>query len=187
MCAEPFEAGAEKCPSCGESLVRRSAPPKDGLSTFAIVVLCGLVLCVVSSVIAAIAIPGVVQPRRTGNEYAAIGALKTINTAQTLFRESDKEADGTLDYGSLTELSDVTYIDAILGGGQKQGYLFQAAPSPTTPEFLWMAVANPAVPGTTGDRYFVTNQAGIIYYSTTTPFVLTPDCAIPAHAVPLGR
>lgn len=171
---------AEDRPGC-------PGPAQGGLSTLTVVVLCAVGLCVVSSVVAAIALPGLVQTEWVDNESAAIGALKTIGTAQTMFRETDKEGDGTLDYGSLRELSDVQVIDAVLGGGQRQGYRFQAAASPTTPGSLWMAVASPTAPGTTGDRYFVTNHAGVIYYSPTTPFSITPDCAIPAHALPLGR
>lgn len=188
MCAEAMPDGATKCPSCGESLARTSPPAKSGLSTIAIVALCGAGLCLVSSVVAAIAIPGVIQPRGAGTEAAAIGALKMINTAQTLFREADKDEDGTLDYAmSLAELSNTTLIDAVLGSGQKRGYVFQVAASPTTPEFMWMATASPTTPGTSGKRYFVINHAGVVYYSTTAPFPITTDCAIPSGALPIGR
>jgi hypothetical protein len=149
---------------------------------------CGtLVLVIIAGGIAA-------SPRRRppGNESAAIGALKTINTSQTLFREGDKELDGTLDYGNLQELSNTTLIDAVLGSGVKQGYLFEVRPSPTTPEFLWFAVANPALPGTTGDRYFCTNHMGIIYYTGSAggPIALFdggPECTIPARLLPVRK
>jgi hypothetical protein len=188
MCAEPIKADASKCPSCGEALVDgKAAPKKSGLPLVAILAVCAVGLCGFVAVIAAIAIPNLIEARKHGNEAAAIGALKTINTAQALFRESDREADGLLDYGSLTELSDATFVDPVLGGGQKQGYMFQSVASPTTPEFLWMATATPMTPGKTGDRYFVTNHAGVIYYSNDAPFSITPDCEIPPNAVPVGR
>jgi len=188
MCAEPIKADATKCPSCGESLVATAAPKKSGLPMIAIVAILAMVLVGVGCILAAIAIPSLAPARKPGNEAAAIGALKMINTSQTLFREADKDEDGTLDYaGSLTELSAATLIDGVLGTGSKQGYTFQVAVAPATPEFLWMAVASPLVPGSTGDRYFVTNQAGVIYYSTTAPFTITADCAIPGNATPLGR
>jgi hypothetical protein len=189
LCAEPVEAGAEKCRSCGESLVRRTGAGSSATPGARLGVVLGLLgLCVVLGLVA-VAIPSLIPTSMTPrNEAFTIGSLKTINTAQTLFREGDKDADGTLDYGALAELSDAGLIDAVLGGGQKNGYVFQVAASPTTPEFLWMAVASPAAPGTsTGVRHFVTNQAGVIYYSTTTPFAITPDCAIPAGAVPVGK
>ena len=64
-----------------------------------------MIVIAIIAIIAAIAIPNLIEARKNGNETAAIGALKTIGTAQSLFREADKEADGNLDYGSLAELS----------------------------------------------------------------------------------
>jgi hypothetical protein len=120
---------------------------------------------------------------------APIGALKTINSSQTLFREGDKEGDGTLDYGTLAELNDAALIDSALGSGRKDGYVFQVRPSPHTPELLWMAIANPEEPGVTGDRYYVTNQAGIIYYtgSLGSAFELNEACEIPPNTLPVGK
>lgn len=197
MCAEPIKDGAAKCPSCGEVLLdgndgndgKVAAPKKgNGLVIVLVLALGAVFLCGLVGIVAAIAVPNLLQARKHGNEAAAIGALKSINTSQSIFREGDLEGDAILDYaGSLAELSAATLIDGVLGGGVKQGYAFQVAASPTTPEFLWMAVASPIVPTTTGGRYFVTNHAGVIYYSNTTPFAITPDCEIPAHAVPVGR
>src|SRR5512143_2012244 len=95
------------------------------------------------------------------NERAAVGALKTITTSQSVFREGDKEQDGNLDYGMLTELSNVTLIDAVLGKGSKQGYYFSCTYSTTTSEFLWFACANPQVATSSGDRYFETSSGGV--------------------------
>src|SRR5687768_18051459 len=98
-----------------------------------------MIVIAIIAIIAAIAIPNLIEARKHGNEAAAIGALKTINTSQTLFREGDKENDGTLDYGSTNELSNTTLIDAVLGSGSKQGYEFAVGASSSTPEFLWFA------------------------------------------------
>jgi DUF2950 family protein len=55
--------------------------------------------------VAAVAIPNLLSPRSGGNEAAAIGALKAISHAQLLYREQDKDGDGTLNYAaSLEEL-----------------------------------------------------------------------------------
>ncbi len=126
--------------------------------------------------------------RADANEAAAIGALKTISTAQTLFREGDKEGDGELDYArDLKELADAQLIDAALGSGTKQGYVFETAASPTTPAFLWMATARPERPGTTGARYFAINHAGVVYHRADAPFEITPECDMPPGARPVGR
>ena len=185
MCAEalPQDADLAQCPHCGHAL-----RPKAGMSTWLILLIVVGGLCVVSvpviAVIAAIAIPNLIEARKHGNEAVAVGALKTITTAQTLYREGDKDDDKVFDYGSLRELSDVMLVDGILGTGTKQGYFFQCQPSTTTSEFLWMATADPAMPMTTGNRWFAVNQAGIVYYSDLAPIDLdTTTCELP----PPGR
>ncbi len=42
---------------------------------------------------------------------------RPLKKGEVLFREGDKEDDGNLDYGMLTELSNVTLVDAILDRG----------------------------------------------------------------------
>lgn len=150
-----------------------------------------MIVIAIIAIIAAIAIPNLIEARKHGNEAAAIGALKTINTSQTLFREGDKDGNSRLDYGSLLQLSDTTLIDGVLGSTLKQGYVFACQPASTTPEFLWFATANPASPTTTGDRYFCTNHAGVIYYTglngATIP-MNTSNCDIlPTTTLPVGK
>ena len=63
-----------------------------------------------------------------------------------------------------------------------------AAGGRTTSEFIWFATASPALPGTTGDRYFVTNHEGVTFYTSEAPFELNNiDCTIPATVRPVGR
>ena len=49
-----------------------------------------------------------------------------------------------------------------------------------------MAVANPVLPSTTGDRYFAINHEGVIYYSAIAPIPLTDDCTVPADRLASG-
>ncbi|HZU96986.1 MAG TPA: prepilin-type N-terminal cleavage/methylation domain-containing protein [Planctomycetota bacterium] len=148
-----------------------------------------MIVIAIIAIIAAIAIPNLLQARKNGNEAAAIGALKTFATSQSIFREGDKEQDGNLDYGMLSELNNTQLIDTVFGSGTKQGYLFQGAYSFSTSEFLWFAVANPSIAGTTGDRYFSSNMAGVIFYTTSGNLALdTNSCLLPAQGViPTGK
>lgn len=147
-----------------------------------------MIVVAIVAVVSSIAIPNILSARKHGNETAAVGALKTIAVVQTIFREADKDRDGRADYGTLSELSSTQLIDSVLGSGTKQGYLFQASYSTTTSEFLWFAVANPAAPKTTGDRYFETNQNAVIFYTTAGAFTLnTTTCGIAAGARPVGK
>src|SRR4029077_4511854 len=117
-----------------------------------------MIVIAIIAIIAAIATPNLIAARKHANEASAIGALKTLSSTETMFREGDRERDGNLDYGMLSELNNTQLVDSVLGSGTKQGYMFQATYSFTSSEFLWFALANPMLPGTTGDRYFAINQ-----------------------------
>jgi hypothetical protein len=170
--------------------VSEPAEKKSGRGLRAVLALfgCGVLaggLCLVQEIRLETYNPGF---ERRDNETAAIDACKTIAMAESIFREQDKDENGALDYGSLAQLSATQLVDDVLGSGTKTGYLFRVAASVSTSEFLWFATASPAEPGVTGNRYFCTNSAGIIFCTTTGPFSLnTTDCVIPANAIPVGK
>jgi hypothetical protein len=131
--------------------------------------------------IVALSLPKLVESRKHSNEASAIGALKAIASAESRFREGDAEQDGNLDYGMLSELAATGLIDAEVGTGTKAGYRFSANYSFTTSEFLWFGSTAPTRAGMTGDRSFVTNQAGLIYYTTgLAPTLDTLSCDLAA-------
>jgi prepilin-type N-terminal cleavage/methylation domain-containing protein len=148
-----------------------------------------MIVIAIIAIIAAIAIPNLMAARKHGNEASAIGALKTIVTAETMFNTKDAEKDGNLDYGMLSELLNSQLIDPVLGNGTKSGYLFQASYSFTTSEWLWYGVANPALPSETGDRYFATNIGGNIFYTSSVYCPIDTDtCLLPANGLnPVGK
>jgi prepilin-type N-terminal cleavage/methylation domain-containing protein len=150
-----------------------------------------MIVILIVGIIAAIAIPNLIEARKGGNESAPIGALKTISAAQSLFRESDKEEDGNLDYGTLAELAaagTTGLIDSVLGSGTKHGYLYAASYGASTSEFIWFATARPAIPGTTGDRYFCANHEGVTFWTVSQAFRLnSADCTQPGGVLPVGR
>ena len=184
-CATQIPDTAKQCEHCGWEA------PRSGLAVAGIVLLAVLGLgClgfVLLGLVVALVVPTHNHDRKGGNEAAAIGALKTLSMAQALYREGDKDGDEVFDYGTLSELSETTLIDGILGSGTKQGYLFTCQPVATTPEFLWTATATPAVPGTTGVRYFGTNHTGVIYVSRTAPVRFDAEGEVLGDAVPLGN
>jgi Tfp pilus assembly protein PilE len=128
-----------------------------------------LTIVAIICIIAAIAIPNLIEARCGGCESAAIGALKTIGGAQALFREADKE--GPVRAGDVGQ----DRPDRSRTGGTKQNYLFEATYGSTSSELLWIATASPRSPGSHGDRYFVTNH------------VLNTDCTIPPGMKTVGR
>jgi hypothetical protein len=124
---------------------------------------------------------------KPSGERAAIGALKTLSSAQSLFREADKEGDGILDYAeNLGELAKVGYIDAVLGSGRKLGYTFQLCNGSKAPEFTWMAVASPITSVKGSPRHLAINHQGVIYTSPTAFKLDRESCEIKGGTV-LGR
>jgi len=129
-----------------------------------------IVIMILGSV-AAIAIPNLLAARKNGNEAAAIGSLKAIGTAQRLFREADKEGDGTFDYGDLSELGNAGLVDPYLGAGLKQGYVFATQAGSSARTFVFWTTGDPSVQGGSGEKNFASNHTGVIYYTVGTPLV----------------
>ena len=132
-----------------------------------------MIVIAIIAIIAAIAIPNLLSARKNGNEGAAIGALKTLANAQTLYREGDKDTDGTQQYATqIADLNNSTtggaatedLVDGVLAAGAKQGYNF--AVESNNAQFTWFGTAEPAVAGTTGDRAFSTNHSGVIWFTS---------------------
>jgi prepilin-type N-terminal cleavage/methylation domain-containing protein len=147
-----------------------------------------LVISIIA-VLAALALPNLMAARRHANEAASVATLRTVAVAETAFRERNTEGDQNYDYGMLSELSNVQLIDSILGAGLKQGYVFEATYSFLSSDYLWFSIATPALVRETGDRYFSTNNAGVIFYTTGTSIALdTSSCLLPRTSlVPTGK
>lgn len=185
FCGEPIDHLAGTCPRCGEPICESGISPRTVIAFCVGALVVGL-LCMVGG-LAVVLGPRLVAGSKRENEEAAISGLRAIEVAQALFREGDRDRDGRPDFGDLQELKDAMCVGAVLGSGTKDGYVFQVAVSPTSPESLWMATATPVAPGRTGDRYFMIDHQGVIDYSTIAPFAITPDCAAPAGALHLDR
>ena len=67
-----------------------------------------LIVITVLAIVVAIALPGLLRARLSTNESAAIGAMRSLTTAQTQFRGAiikDRDEDSTGEYGYFTELA----------------------------------------------------------------------------------
>jgi prepilin-type N-terminal cleavage/methylation domain-containing protein len=128
-----------------------------------------MIVVAIIAIIAAIAIPNLLRARLASNESAAIGALRTISSAQAAFQSSaasDNDGDGTGEFASLAWMTNAVppFIDEVLGGGTKSGFTFTITTSGVidTAESLWEAQANPATFGTTGNRTFYVDESGVV-------------------------
>lgn len=122
---------------------------------------------------AAIATPKLIESRLPGNEAAAIGTLKFIESSQRLYKEQ-----GHKSFGSLEELQREAMKGYYLKDGVKQGYRFTCQASKTQPSTVWWATAVPVEPGKTGQRHFLINQLGELYFDRSKPVVPDPESGL---------
>lgn len=122
-----------------------------------------VIVVAIVAVIVAVAIPNLLEARKSANEASAISSLRTLVTSQALFRDTDPDGDGLADYATLTELETLSLIDSVLASGTKSGYLFVLTPT-VNPPFAWNATADPGSPRT-GTRHFFVDESGVIHWS----------------------
>jgi type IV pilus assembly protein PilA len=148
-----------------------------------------LIVVAIIGIIAAIAIPGLLRARMSGNEASAIGSLRAINSAQVSYSAS---------CGQGGYASSLTILGTPCGAGATQGYISPDL-NPATPGVTvvgtgvsksgynvdlvagagvagpndgngtatitdYLATAVPTTIHTTGERGFNTTAAGTIFF-----------------------
>jgi type IV pilus assembly protein PilA len=135
-----------------------------------------LIVVAIILIIAAIAIPNLLRARIAANESAAVGALRTLNTAQISYNS----AYPTVGFAStLTVLSQgdstcnppdsggACFIDSALASGTKSGYSFALSGVSGTPASTYQFIASPVAPNQTGVRYFCSFADAVIRVNPT--------------------
>ena len=142
-----------------------------------------LIVVAIIGIIAAIAVPGLLRARISGNEASAIGSMRAVVSAQADY--------SGLNRGYATNLTRLAFLcpqqivpfispDLNTNGVAKSGYTFTlangangvAAPLdcggtgvPTSTTFY--GTATPQAIGTTGNRAFATNVGSALWQDTT--------------------
>jgi prepilin-type N-terminal cleavage/methylation domain-containing protein len=132
-----------------------------------------LVVVAVILIIAAIAVPNYFQSRMRANEASAVQSCRSISTAEVLYSFSfgiNFSPDLVSLAGNIAapDQSHAELIDVILGAGVKSGYQFTYAPTAVDANgnvVDYALNANPLVPGSSGQRYFYTDQTGVIRWN----------------------
>ena len=141
-----------------------------------------LIVVAIIGIIAAIAVPGLLRARMSGNEASAIGSLRTINSSQQAFASSCGNgfySPTLLLLGTAPTGGGTPFISPDLVGGQKSGYTIAlGTPTATTVVTTSANTCNtaaadalagyyvhtePLTVGSTGQRSFASDNRGTIY------------------------
>ena len=142
-----------------------------------------LIVVAIIGIIAAIAIPGLLSARRSGNEASAIGSLRAVTSSQAAFASTCANGWYASDLAdlALAPSGSAPFISPDLGGlapVQKSGYtIVLAAGAPTGAATNaacngvaagalvsnWIATAEPVSQGSTGTRNFWVGTLGTIF------------------------
>jgi type IV pilus assembly protein PilA len=126
-----------------------------------------LIVVAIILIIAAIAIPNLLRSKMAANEASAVGSLRTLNTASVAYSTTyGTYPPGLANLGPSSSPSSTTadLVDSVLASGTKSGYAFTW--SAGTGNMSYSITAAPSTAGVTGQRYFFTNQSGVIRANT---------------------
>jgi len=152
-----------------------------------------LIVVAIIGIIAAIAVPGLLRARMSGNEASAIGSLRAINSAESTYSSScgaNGYAQDLADLALPPSGSTAGFIspDLAANGVTKSGYTVNLEKDTGAADIAlaaktcnlstnnsvsaYFANASPVTVGSTGQRSFGTDTRGTIYFDNTgTPVV----------------
>jgi prepilin-type N-terminal cleavage/methylation domain-containing protein len=139
-----------------------------------------LIVVAIILIIAAIAIPNLLRSKMAANEASAVASCRTINTAEVVFSSTYNvpnvfaaDLKSLSDGGTAANCAQTNpptsttacLIDASLATGTKSGYTFPYAVTAGA----YTVNANPVSAGSTGVRYFFTDETNVIRALATGP------------------
>ncbi|MBZ5698109.1 MAG: prepilin-type N-terminal cleavage/methylation domain-containing protein [Acidobacteriia bacterium] len=130
-----------------------------------------LIVVAIILIIAAIAIPNLLRSKMAANEASAVASLRTFNTAivayQTTYGTDPDTGFAQLGPSATPSLAAADLVDNLLGldPAVKSGYTMTYTPGGGTPITTYTIIATP-VSASTGQRYFFTDQSGVIRQTT---------------------
>ena len=161
-----------------------------------------LIVVAIIGIIAAIAVPGLLRARMSGNEASAIGSLRAINSGQASYSSSCAAGGYAVDLADLVKppaaggqgfISPDLNVNDVIKSGYKVAIAADATPGvvavgaiattcnapANAPMNSFYSSAIPQPLGGTGTRSFASDTRGTIFYTTTAVAPINP---IPAAA-----
>jgi prepilin-type N-terminal cleavage/methylation domain-containing protein len=146
-----------------------------------------LIVVAIIGIIAAIAVPGLLRARMSGNETSAIGGMRAVNTAEVSYSSACGNGAYAVLYDTLGNpppggnqafLSEDLSKSPLGAIPQKSGYTYTLAAGAggaagpadcnmAATNVTFYATAFPTSFASTGNRSFATSQAGAVWQSNT--------------------
>ncbi|HVL70091.1 MAG TPA: prepilin-type N-terminal cleavage/methylation domain-containing protein [Vicinamibacterales bacterium] len=151
-----------------------------------------LIVVAIIGIIAAIAVPGLLRARMSGNETSAIGSMRAVSSANSAYSAVAGNGGYAIALSTLRvpcggAAAGQGFLPPDMSGGDtvlKSGYNVTMAGGVANPgpadcngvitQMDYWATAAPAQLGSTGNRFFGVTAAGTVYQNIT---------AVPAYAV----
>jgi len=122
-----------------------------------------MIIAAVMFLLVGITISSYRRIRANVNESAAANHLRIINNGLLSYHMNALPNSYPESLHNLTsDVMALSYIDSVLASGQKQGYQFNYTRADSENYALY---ANPVSQGVTGERYFYTDDTGVIRYN----------------------
>ncbi len=157
---------------------RAESPPSEGSQGFSLIEL--LIVVAIILILAAIAVPNLIQSRMRANEAAAVANCRNINTAEVVYHSAYN-----LGYSALLSnlgeagpptAANAALLDNPLANGAKAGFNFLYVANDIDGDGrndVYRVNANPATPGSSGQRFFFTDQSGVIRWKNLAAAAVT--------------
>jgi prepilin-type N-terminal cleavage/methylation domain-containing protein len=146
-----------------------------------------LIVVAIIGIIAAIAVPGLLSARRSGNEASAIGSMRAVHSSNVNYQSTcgfGRFATTLEDLAIPPTVGSAAFIspDLATTGVEKSGYNVTLAAGSdgvigtqdgcngvamATLNSSFFAYGNPVTPGGTGTRYFWVGAGGTVFWALT--------------------
>jgi prepilin-type N-terminal cleavage/methylation domain-containing protein len=131
-----------------------------------------LIVVAIILIIAAIAIPNLMRSRLAANESSAVATLNAINTSEVVYSSTFQSGyspnlaslGGACPSGTYPTATAACLLDNVIAvdPAVKSGYTFTYTPTGSPYVGSYTVDAPPVAAGSTGQRYFFTDQTSVI-------------------------